>query len=481
MERQELITQLEQYISSHERAIVEDLKSLVRFPSVSVEGTEETPFGEECAKVLDFALDMAKERGFLVNNHGNWYGTAFCESRKEGESLIGIFSHLDVVEPGDNWIYDPFEPVEKNGFLIGRGAGDNKSGAVIGLYTMQAIRELGIPLESNLMVYFGCNEESGMKDIERFAKEHVMPDYSMVPDLFFPVCYGEKGSLKLTLQAATGFQQITGFSAGKAENMIPANAAAKLPYEQSLYEEAVRLAAGRSDMEIQKKDDQIEIISKGVSGHSAMPEGTVDGIWLLADFLKDLTGLDATDRAICRTLAEFSGDYTGGTLGIAWADEPSGGLVCAAVTARMDGSIPEVLFSIRYPVTDYRERIESELLKVIGTRGFAVKRSVNNDPLYISKDDKYVQTLMNVYHEVTGKPNEAYVIDGGTYARKLKHAVGYGGGNGVSADFLPPGHGRVHQPDEARNIQGILEAIKIYVLSVLEIDRMIQEERRQQQ
>ena len=67
MERQELITQLEQYISSHERAIVEDLKSLVRFPSVSVEGTEETPFGEECAKVLDFALDMAKERGFLVN------------------------------------------------------------------------------------------------------------------------------------------------------------------------------------------------------------------------------------------------------------------------------------------------------------------------------------------------------------------------------------------------------------------------------
>ena len=73
------------------------------------------------------------------------------------------------------------------------------------------------------------------------------------------------------------------------------------------------------------------------------------------------------------------------------------------------------------------------------------------------------------------------MIDGGTYARKLKHAVGYGGGNGVSADFLPPGHGRVHQPDEARNIQGILEAIKIYVLSVLEIDRMIQEERRQQQ
>ena len=36
----------------------------------------------------------------------------------------------------------------------------------------------------------------------------------------------------------------------------------------------------------------------------------------------------------------------------------------------------------------------------------------------------------------------------------------------------------MHQPDEARSIDGILEAIKIYVLSVMEIDRMIQEEQK---
>lgn len=47
----------------------------------------------------------------------------------------------------------------------------------------------------------------------------------------------------------------------------------------------------------------------------------------------------------------------------------------------------------------------------------------------------------------------------------------------MHADFLPPGHGAVHQPDEARNIQGILDAIKIYVMSILAIDEMIQAER----
>ena len=127
------------------------------------------PFGEGCAKVLDKALSMAAERGFYVNNHDNWYGTALYGSDKMDQGLIGIFSHLDVVEAGDGWIYDPFEPVEKDGFLIGRGAGDNKSGAIIGLYTMQIMKELNIPLKSNIMLYFGTNEEKGMKDVEKFA------------------------------------------------------------------------------------------------------------------------------------------------------------------------------------------------------------------------------------------------------------------------------------------------------------------------
>ena len=140
--------------------------------------------------------------------------------------------------------------------------------------------------------------------------------------------------------------------------------------------------------------------------------------------------------------------------------------------------IPEVMISSRYPVTDCRERIESALLATLHDRGFELKDIVNSDPLYISKDDPFVQRLTKVYQETTGNDREPYVIDGGTYARKLKHAVGFGGGTGIRADFLPEGHGAVHQPDEARSIDGILEAIKIYVLSVMEIDQMIQEEQK---
>lgn len=477
MDRQELMNQVEAYIKSQRDAIVEDLKTLVRIPSVSVEQDGPMPFGEGCAKVLDKALSMAEERGFYVNNHDYWYGTALYGSEKKDQSLIGIFSHLDVVEAGEGWIYDPFEPVEKEGFLIGRGAGDNKSGAIIGLYTMQTMKALDIPLKSNIMLYFGTNEEKGMKDVEKFTKEHLMPDYSMVPDLFFPVCHGEKGRLSISLQSKTGFTQIKRFYSGQADNVVPALAEARILYSEELFQEIQKLADGREDIEI-AVDGEIVVTAKGKGGHSSLPAGTVDAIWVLTDFLKNLQNL-GEDRQICETIAEFSGDYDGEGLGIAWSDEPSGKLVCVAVKARLDGTIPSLVFNVRYPVTDYRERIEAALIKVISKKGFAIQNMTNNEPMYIAKDDPYVQTLMKIYHEMTGNvEKQPYVIDGGTYARKLKHAVGYGGGNGTHASFLPQGHGRVHQPDEARNIDGILEAIKIYVMSVLEIDDMIQRERK---
>ncbi len=478
MEKMELMNQVEQYISDHRTEILEDLKTLVRFPSVSREGADGLPFGRECARVLDKALAMAEENGFQVNNHDYWYGTAFLGSEQNDKGLIGIFSHLDVVEAGDGWIYDPFEPTEVDGFMIGRGAGDNKSGAIIGMYTMKILQELQIPLKSSVMLYFGCNEEHGMKDAEKFAKEHLMPDYSMVPDLFFPVCHGEKGNLKFKIMPKTGFSLVSSVYAGDAENKIPGQAEAVVPYSDSLFANLQTMASQRQDIHVAREDKNIRITALGKGGHSAMPKGTVNAIWLLMGFLKNVDGLPDHDRTIAAAYENLLSDTEGIALGIDWSDEPSGSLVCSAVMARMEGNVPNILFSARYPVTDFRERIENALEAAIDPILFDVRIVLNNEPMYIPEDDHYVQTLMKVYYEVTGNTEKKpYIIDGGTYARKLKNAVGYGGGNGVSATFLPEGHGRVHQPDEARSIQGILEAIKIYVMSVIEIDQMIQEEK----
>jgi acetylornithine deacetylase len=59
-----------------------------------------------------------------------------------GRSLL-INGHLDVVPPGDEglWSEPPFEPVRRDGWLYGRGAGDMKAGFAMTTLALRAIAE----------------------------------------------------------------------------------------------------------------------------------------------------------------------------------------------------------------------------------------------------------------------------------------------------------------------------------------------------
>ncbi len=61
-----------------------------------------------------------------------------------GRSLI-IQGHVDVVPAGplDMWSTPPFEPVVKDGWMHGRGAGDMKSGVVAALFALDALQKAG--------------------------------------------------------------------------------------------------------------------------------------------------------------------------------------------------------------------------------------------------------------------------------------------------------------------------------------------------
>ena len=88
-------------------------------------------------------LDLIKKNGFetdLKQNGGyllSYFGT--------GEKSLGIFAHADVVPVSDDWLFTkPFEPMEKGGCIIGRGALDDKSAVVLSLYCAKILKELNI-------------------------------------------------------------------------------------------------------------------------------------------------------------------------------------------------------------------------------------------------------------------------------------------------------------------------------------------------
>ena len=98
---------------------------LVRIPSVCDEGAGDLPFGPAVDRALREALAIAGSLGFATTyGDGGYYGYADIG---EGEEMVGILGHLDVVPAGnpEEWAADPFDPIEADGYLYGRGTQDD--------------------------------------------------------------------------------------------------------------------------------------------------------------------------------------------------------------------------------------------------------------------------------------------------------------------------------------------------------------------
>ena len=189
----EIVKKVEDYINTHKDEIISDLLDLVRIPSVRSEAKENMPFGEDCYKMLVETKKLFEKNGFESRlGAGNEYEISYYGNNDAKE--IGIFSHTDVVPVvASDWlICPPFEPVVKDGYIVGRGCEDDKSGVIEALYCAKIIRDLGFPLKNRLVMVNGAAEETGMEDMEAFAKNERMPDASVVPDAEYPCYTGEK-------------------------------------------------------------------------------------------------------------------------------------------------------------------------------------------------------------------------------------------------------------------------------------------------
>ena len=153
----EIYEKVSQWFDGHREEMTEDIKRLVRIPSISDPEAEQGPFGQGCRDALDEMLAMGRKYGFHTENREYYVGSIGVENQ-DWSNTIGLWNHLDVVPLGEGWDYEPFEPVVKDGYLIGRGAQDNKGPAVAMLYVMRCIRELGLPAAHELCLFAGCDE-----------------------------------------------------------------------------------------------------------------------------------------------------------------------------------------------------------------------------------------------------------------------------------------------------------------------------------
>ena len=474
----EIYEKVSQWFDGHREEMTEDIKRLVRIPSISDPEAEQGPFGQGCRDALDEMLAMGRKYGFHTENREYYVGSIGVENQ-DWSNTIGLWNHLDVVPLGEGWDYEPFEPVVKDGYLIGRGAQDNKGPAVAMLYVMRCIRELGLPAAHELCPLAGCALERGMSDLEYYTSKYPLPALSMIADCGFPVCYGEKGILEGTAVSGRDFSdEVLELYGGSAGNIIPDRAVLVVGKRTEVSEG--QLAALQASLpecvKAEARDGKIRVTAYGTSRHSAFPEGSVNAVHELAAAMCGAKLLEDGDRKLLQFIADATSDYYGENIGISYSDEVSGRLTCAGTVLRLQGHQAQLQFNIRYSITADAGKLEAGLEEYCGRGGYKWELIRNSAPNYFPKDRKEVGLLTDLFNEITGCTAEPYVMGGGTYARKLPNAFGYGIGSmperegDMAGVLFRKGHGGAHEPDEGLDLEKLISAAKIYTMAMLALN-----------
>lgn len=464
--------QIEQYIRDHMDQLCQDTVTLTRIKSVSQfqEGAPH-PFGEGCAQVLDRALELAAQKGFQVENHEYYCGSVLLPGETKDE--IGIMVHLDVVPEGDPafWSYPPYEAHIEDGYIHGRGSCDNKSCAMVALYLLQGIRELGISLKHTIRLIFGCNEEAGMRDILYFLSKHEPPVFSFTIDGYFALSYAEKGllagNLTTVLDEGGNLLQI---HSGHASNVIPNYAWAVL---SGVSREELSQKLGEEFILTRLEEGQVKVEVHGIGGHTAFGEKTDSAILKLCRGLLAAGVLTPDAQKALQFVVDSTGDYFGTGFGIQGSEDESRTTVACGML-HTEGRVLTMNFNSRYIVSANPDALKSEIRSRAEVAGFSVKDWTHSAASYVDPDSNPIRCLVDCCNEILHTDYKPFVINGGTYARKMPNAVAYG--LTMPDMVVPKGRGHAHEPNECVSISSLENGLRVYLHALPRLDNVLAEE-----
>ncbi|MDR1515607.1 MAG: Sapep family Mn(2+)-dependent dipeptidase [Synergistaceae bacterium] len=461
MNKEQLLQKIDAFIQENEKNIINDIAELISKRSVNGPAEEGAPFGRGPRNALDAALSVAERLGLSTSDgdgHVGWGELA------AGEGHIALIAHLDVVPEGEGWDTDPYIMAEKDGWLIGRGVSDNKGAVVISLYAASFFARAGEPLNYGIRVLLGCDEESCMRDVPHYLSRNPEPLFCFTPDADFPVCNGEKGVYASgVFVSAPVFSNISSFTGGLATNVIPADASCVIRGGAKEFKET-------EGIRVTPRDDGSYLIeAHGIGGHASIPEGCVNGIGILTNFLLD-NGIGSSDeRVFLELLRKLHSDVYGTDLGIACSDEILGRLTCIGGMISQEDGVVRQDINIRYPGCVTGEELTRSLSEIAFSCNSRFEEGESMKPFYIPADSPPIQVLLSSYNEISGLEAKTYTMGGGTYARRFRNAVGFGPGDNKPR---PPHLRGDHSPNESVSVSSLKEALKIYILSLWRLEQL---------
>jgi len=133
-----------------------DLEQLIRIPGIAFDGFDHTQLDRSAATVAELLRGCGLDARIVRN--GGQPAVIGRRPAPPGAPTVMLYAHHDVHPVGDLalWSSDPFEPVERDGRLYGRGAADDKAGVMA---HVAALRAFGDRLPVGVVVFVEGEEE----------------------------------------------------------------------------------------------------------------------------------------------------------------------------------------------------------------------------------------------------------------------------------------------------------------------------------
>ena len=461
--------EIEGFIDSHRQEMIEDICKLCRINSEKMPYTEGKPYGEGAFDALHAALAMMEEYGFSITNYDNYVGTADLNDK---ERQLDILAHLDVVPAGEGWtVTEPFEPVEKDGKLYGRGTADDKGPAVAALYAMRAIKELNIPVKKNVRLILGTDEECGSSDIEVYYKREQEAPMTFSPDAAFPVINIEKGRIPggftASFAASEALPKIVSIDAGIKVNVVPGKAKAVVAgLDMDVLTAAADEAEKKTGVSFTFGETKggMQITAEGKGAHASTPDEGVNALTGLLLYLTSLPLADSPQLTAIRSLATLfpHGDTRGKAVGIAMEDGLSGPLTLALDMLTADDTHLEGAFDCRACLCATEENSLDVIRARMAEEGLTLNADQMTPPHHVDGNSHFVKTLLKAYEEYTGLKGSCQSTGGGTYVHHLKNGVAFGAS-------MPGTDNKMHGADEFAVIDELLTSAKIFAQVIADL------------
>jgi acetylornithine deacetylase/succinyl-diaminopimelate desuccinylase-like protein len=222
---------IDAFVEKNQERFLDELKALIRIPSVSTLPEHSSDVRRAAAFVADALRAAGMEHVEIIETAG--HPLVYADwLHAPGKPTVLCYGHYDVQPPDplDEWISPPFEPTVRDGNLYARGSADDKGQMYSQIKAVEALRAVHGKLPVNVKFLIEGEEEVGGESIAKYVPEHrdkLKADVALVCDteLFAEglptLCVGLRGLVYTEIEARGAAKDLhSGMYGGAAPNAV---------------------------------------------------------------------------------------------------------------------------------------------------------------------------------------------------------------------------------------------------------------------